>query len=116
MTTALTPRELAEGYFDAWLAKDIDRLADTTHEDITFDGPLAQLSGRDDVLQGLTGLASVTENIDVRARLASDSEVITWFTLDVEGTSGIEVANWCEIADGRIAHIHVTFDPREMLA
>lgn len=113
-TSKPTPHELAERYFEAWLANDIDDLADATHDDITFHGPLAQLSGRADVLGGLKGLASVTEKIVIDKRMSSDTDVITWFTLDVEGSPGIQVANWCQVFDGRIAHIHVTFDPRPM--
>lgn len=114
-TSIATPNELAERYFEAWLANDIDALAEWTHDNITFHGPLAQLSGRDEVLSGLKGLASVTEQISIDKRISSEKDVITWFTLDVQDSAGLQVANWCEVVDGRISHVHVTFDPRPML-
>lgn len=115
MSETTTPEQLAEIYFDAWLTESFETLEKSVHHDVTFAGPLATLQGRDDVIGGLKGLASATTGISVRKRLSSETDVITWFTLDVKGAPGNEVTNWCEVVDGKIAHVHVTFDPRPLL-
>lgn len=115
MSDTATPLELAEIYFDAWLTERFETLEQSVRDDVTFEGPLATLQGRDDVIGGLKGLASATSGIAVKKRLSSHTDVITWFTLDVKGAPGNEVVNWCEVVDGKIAHVHVTFDPRPLL-
>lgn len=111
-----TPQEVAELYFDSWQQRDMSPLAAVLAADVTFDGPLASLTGRADCLDGLVGLARATTRLTVRRRLADHSDVMTWFDLAVGSSEPTPVVNWCEVADGLITHIRVTFDPRGMLA
>lgn len=124
MTTDLTvtadltrsPRQLAELYFACWEKKDFAELAPHLAEDVTFDGPLADIVGRDECLEGLAGLARATTTLDVKRRLADEANVMTWFELSIGCAPVTPVVNWCEVESGRIARIRVVFDPREILA
>lgn len=114
-TTPASPRELAELYFSCWQRKNFADLAPHLADEVTFDGPLATVTGSKDCLDGLTGLARATTDLDVRLRLADTTDVMTWFDLTVEGADPTPVVNWCHVDAGRIAAIRVTFDPRGML-
>lgn len=111
-----TPRQIAETYFTAWESGDYATLRGLFADDVDFAGPLGTASGAEDCLAGLKGLGALLTRIDVRARVADETDVVTWFDLHTSVAAPATVANWTRVADGRITHIRVTFDPRELLA
>ncbi|MEV6584105.1 nuclear transport factor 2 family protein [Streptomyces sp. NPDC051582] len=115
MTTKRTARELAETYFRAWEAGDFETLRGLLAEDVEFVGALGTARGTDEALAGLQGLGKVLERIDVKVRVAEGDEVITWFDLCTVVAPPAPTANWMHVADGKIARIRVTFDPRGLL-
>ncbi|MCX5387329.1 nuclear transport factor 2 family protein [Streptomyces sp. NBC_00083] len=116
MTTTKTARELAEAYFTAWETGDFETLRALLARDIDFVGPLGTASGVEEALAGLKGLGRVLEKIDVRARVAEDPDVITWFDLYTSVAPPTPTANWMHTEDGHITRIRVAFDPRELVA
>ncbi|MFH7598832.1 nuclear transport factor 2 family protein [Streptomyces racemochromogenes] len=116
MTTTKTARELAEAYFTAWEAGDFETMRGLLAEDVDFVGALGTAHGTEEALAGLRGLGKVLEKIDVKVRVAEGDEVITWFDLCTGIAPPAPTANWMQVADGRIARIRVTFDPRGLLA
>ncbi|MFI6003675.1 nuclear transport factor 2 family protein [Streptomyces sp. NPDC051366] len=116
MTTTRTARELAETYFTAWEAGDFDTLRGLLAENVDFVGALGTASGVAEALAGLEGLGQVLEKIDVKARVAEDGEVITWFDLYTNVAPPTPTANWMHVEDGKVSRIRVTFDPRALLA
>lgn len=110
------PAQLAAAYFQAWKAKDLPTLRSILARDVTFDGPLAKLSGVDDVAAGLERLAQITSDIAVHKRFVDGADVLTWFDLYTTIAPPTPVANWSHIENGEITKIAVTFDPREMIA
>lgn len=110
-----TPLELAETYFRAWRDRDADALRAALSDDVTFAGPMATLTGVDDVVAGLMGLAAATTRLEVRKRLADGDDVITWFELSTADAGPLPTANWSHVEDGRISAIRVAFDPRPLL-
>lgn len=111
-----TPVQLAEVYFAAWKAGDIDALRAIFADDVTFKGPLASLRGIDDVAGGLAGLAQITTDLVVHRRLADERDVITWFDLHTSIAPPTPVANWSQVSGGKITAVAVTFDPRAIVA
>lgn len=111
-----TPRQISETYFEAWEAGDYDTLGSLLAEDVDFVGALGQTCGVEETLAGLKGLGQVLTRIDVRARVADDSDVITWFDLHTSIAGPAAVANWAHVEDGKIKRIRVTFDPRQLIA
>lgn len=110
-----TPNQLADSYFDAWKAGDLDTLRSILADDVEFSGPLANLKGRDDVVAGLVRLAEITSDIVIHKRFADGPDVLTWFDLHTRIAPPAPVANWSHTDDGRITRIRVTFDPRPIL-
>ncbi|YAL83055.1 nuclear transport factor 2 family protein [Dermacoccaceae bacterium W4C1] len=111
----MNPQELATAYFDRWGRGAVQEITDLLAPEVTFSGPLAQLSGAQDCVQGLAGLASITERIDVRAMHGDEHEVITWFELHTTQAPPLTTANRMQVAGGKIVAIEVTFDPRPLL-
>ena len=110
-----TPRQISETYFAAWEAGDYDTLGSLLADDVDFVGALGQTSGAEETLAGLKGMGQVLARIDVRARVADASDVITWFDLHTTVAAPVAVANWTHVEDGKIKHINVTFDPRDLI-
>ncbi|MFE2876468.1 nuclear transport factor 2 family protein [Streptomyces roseus] len=115
MTTKKSARELAETYFRAWEAGDFETMRGLLADDVDFVGALGTARGTDEALAGLKGLGKVLEKIDVKVRVAEGDEVITWFDLCTAVAPPAPTANWMHVADGKIARIRVTFDPRGLL-
>lgn len=110
-----TPREIAELYFRCWEAADFEPLRPHLHPEVTFDGVLGSTRGVEEFIQGVTGLAKATEQLEVRARLADESDVMTWFRL-VVGGGATEVVNWSHLDGDLLRAVRVTFDPRPLQA
>lgn len=112
----MNPRGLAELYFSCWEAKDFEPLRAHLAADCAFSGVFGVAHGPDEFLRGLAGMAGATDSLVLRARLADESDVITWFELGMGGAPATAVANWTHVEDGLISAVNVTFDPREILA
>lgn len=110
------PAEIAAFYFACWAAGDPEPLRPLLAPDVTFDGALGSTRGPDEFLEGLAGMFAATRCNDVRLRLASDQDVITWSELRIAEKAPVQVANWTHVEDGMITSVRVTFDPRPMLA
>jgi limonene-1,2-epoxide hydrolase len=105
---------VAEAYFDAWQAKDWERLRSVLADDVTFDGPLAKIEGADECVAGLRPMAEIMTDIVVRQRWVDGADVLTWFDLHTKVADPAPTANWSHVEDGRITAIRVTFDAREL--
>jgi hypothetical protein len=111
----------AATYFDAWQAGDFARLRSVLADDVDFAGPLGQVTGGDECLRGLEGLAKIMTGIQIRKVFTSGSagsagsngsDVLTWYDMATTVADPVPVANWMHVEDGKITRIRVAFDPR----
>ena len=51
--------KIAATYFDAWKVNDFDTMRSLVDDDITFAGPLAQLEGAQDYMEGIKGMSRI---------------------------------------------------------
>lgn len=107
--------QLAERYFIAWQARDERALTEILAEEVTFRGPLGTANGREECIAGLLGMLGIVTSIEVRARVADEHDVITWFELHTSVAPPAPTANWSHVEDGRITRIRVAFDPRQIV-
>ena len=112
MTNDDSATTAAATYFDAWLAKDFARLRAVLAEDVDFAGPLGQVTGGDECLRGLEGLATIMTGIQIQKVFRAGSDVLTWYDMATTVADPVPVANWMQIEDGKITRIRVAFDPR----
>ena len=73
MTTA-TERNVAsaEAYYQAMHNKDLAGVARHLHPDVRFLGPLADLTGKEAVLEAAKRFVNLTKSLRVRAKFGSD--------------------------------------------
>lgn len=114
-TPITTPEAVAAAYFVAWENKDIDRVRPLLHPDVTFVGAMGATSGTEETLRGLSGMFSMTKQVEVIKRWTDGPDVITWFELSTATAGPLPVVNWSHVDDGLITRIRVTFDPRPIL-
>jgi hypothetical protein len=79
---------------------------------VDFAGPLGQVTGGDECLRGLQGLAQVLTGIEVRQVFTDGPEVLTWYDMDTTVAEPVSVANWMHVEGGKITRIRVAFDAR----
>ena len=83
-------------------------------DDITFVGPLAQLEGAQDYMEGIKGMSQITSDIVIRKTFVDGPDVLTWYDLHTTVASPVPVANWLHIEEGKITSLRVAFDAREL--
>jgi ketosteroid isomerase-like protein len=106
--------KVATTYFDAWKVNDFDTMRSLVSEDVTFAGPLAQLEGADDYMEGIRGMSQIKSEIVVRKVFVDGHDVLTWFDLHTTVASPVPVANWLHVENGKITALRVAFDAREL--
>jgi ketosteroid isomerase-like protein len=106
--------KVATTYFDAWKVSDFDTMRSLVSEDVTFAGPLAQLEGADDYMEGIRGMSQIKSEIVVRKVFVDGHDVLTWFDLHTTVASPVPVANWLHVENGKITALRVAFDAREL--
>jgi SnoaL-like domain len=104
--------EAAALYFQAWLARDFARLRTVLADDVDFAGPLGQVTGGDECLRGLEGLARIITGIEIRKVFTDGPDVLTWYDMATTVAEPVSVANWMQVSEGKITRIRVAFDPR----
>jgi len=110
------PRDAARTYFEAWRARDFDRLRTVLAEDATFQGPFGTAENADECIAGLRGMAEkVMTDIETVVMAVDGPDVVTWFDLHSAVAKPIPTVNWSHVEDGLITRIRVTFDPRPLL-
>lgn len=111
-----TLEQIDQTYFTAWETGDFDTIRSLVSDDVDFVGALGRAHGIDDFLAGLAGLGRVLTRIEVKARLANETDVITWFDLHSTVAGPAASAKWTHVENGKMTRIRVAFDPREIIA
>jgi SnoaL-like domain len=109
------PTAIMAAYFDCWRKGDLATLRMILADDFSFRGPLGQVDNAEDGVAAMRGLVQMTTDIVVRKVFTDGPDVLTWFELHTTVAPPCPVANWSHVADGKIARIRVTFDPRPLL-
>jgi len=104
--------DAAATYFQAWLARDFARLRVVLADDVDFAGPFGQVTGVDECLRGLEGLAQIMTGIEIRKVFTDGPDVLTWYDMATSVAEPVPVANWMQVSEGKITRIRVAFDPR----
>lgn len=103
---------IAQTYFDAWFAQDFETLSGLLAQDVTFDGPLASIQGRDACVDGLKGMSTIITGFDLAKIFVDGDDVLTWYTMHTDVAPPAATANWSHVENGLITAIRATFDAR----
>ena len=91
-----------------------DTMRSLVDDNIWLFGPLAQLEGAQDYMEGIKGMSRIKSDIVIRKTFVDGPDVLTWHDLHTTVAPPVPVANWLHIEDGRITSLRVAFDAREL--
>ncbi|MEI8295388.1 MAG: nuclear transport factor 2 family protein [Alphaproteobacteria bacterium] len=102
-----------EAYYQAMHNKSISGMAEYLHPDVRFVGPLAQISGKEAVLEAVERLMPFFSTITIRAKFGSTDQTMVAYDLNCSEPIGIlRVAALMKFDDGLISRIELFFDAR----
>jgi hypothetical protein len=102
-------------YFAAWRRGDAEHLTTLLADDVSASGPLATVHGANEHVASLVRSAARFRDIAVDQMLSDGLHVLSWFRFELLDGSTVRAANRCEVVDGVITRIEVTFDPRPLI-
>jgi hypothetical protein len=105
--------DVVEAYYKAMESKDLSGMSRYLHPNVRFLGPLAELTGRDVILEAVGGLFPLFKNIVIRAKCSSDTQVMFAYDLNcVEPMGTLRVAALMTLEEELITRIELFFDAR----
>lgn len=105
--------ETAEAYYEAMGNKNTQEMAKYLHTDVHFIGPLAEIKGKESVLEAAKRLASLYTSLSIRAKFGSGDQVMIVYELDCQAPIGnFRVAALMDIRKELIERIELFYDAR----
>lgn len=103
----------AEAYYKAMNDKDLSGVARHLHPDVRFLGPLADLTGKEAVLEAARRFVSLVKSLGVRARFGSDNTAMLAYDVDFGEPIGVcRTAVLMTFNDHLIGRIELFYDAR----
>src|SRR5258708_2303203 len=102
-----------EAYLKAWHEKDLEGIAKYLHPEVRFTGPMAQITGKEGMLQSARRMFGLLQALKVRSKFASGDQAI--FTYDFICAEPIGVCRTAELMtfqNDLISRIELFFDAR----
>ena len=111
-----TPMQVVQG-FGAGMASGTDSWKNFIADDITFDGPAAQVSGLEAFIELNEGFMGMVRGNRMKNAVEAGNYVITQVEIDVEMPTGktitLDMSEWYETENGKIKSIKVYYDAEE---
>ena len=103
----------AEAYYKAMNDKDLATVARHLHPDVQFIGPMANLAGKEAVLEAAKRFISFINGIRIRARFGSEDQAMLTYDANFGEPIGIcRTAVLMTFKDDLIARLELFFDAR----
>ena len=102
----MTPRQIIEKYYHAWLISDREQARALLADDLVFHSPGAGFHNADEFLDACWKLSEGFTHMDVDHTLYGDDGGYV-----VYRTAGVCCGELIKVRDGKITEIYVTFDP-----
>jgi hypothetical protein len=103
----------AEGYYNAMLAKDFNKVASYLHDNIDFIGPLGNLYGKEAVVLAAKSLSQILQDIQIRSRFAANDQIMLAYDFMFPAPIGkLRAAVLMEFTDQLISKIELFYDGR----
>jgi hypothetical protein len=105
-------------FYDAVIQKDLAEARRYLNDDLVFVGLFETYPNAAAYLKALTGLLSITVRLDVMKIFAEGNDAAVFFELETKAPAEATtlVAEWHQIKNGKISHVHSAFDGRPFAA
>lgn len=104
------PLDVALAFTKAWTSHDLDRAAQYLADEVIFDGPLQQSTGKTPYLEGLKKLSEAVERVEILAAFGDDEKALLMYDLYTGPFGKLTCAKCLEIREGRIERDTLAFD------
>ncbi len=104
---------IAKAYYEALRNKTVSEIDQYLHADIRFIGPLAELKGKEAILDAARKFSLAFTQLTVRASFSSEYQVMTVYDLECPAPIGhVRAAALMDIHKGLIERIELFYDAR----
>ncbi len=110
--------EVVRKFYGAVQKRDLAAARAFLSDQLVFVGLFETYRGPDAYLAALTGLLGITVRLDVKTIISEGGQAAIFFELETVAPAAATtlVAEWHEVADGRIQRVHSAFDGRPFAA
>lgn len=106
---------LAEAYYTAMKENNGAGMEKCLHSHVQFSSPLAQLSGKEAVLEAAKNFAAICENLKIRAKFGSEDQAMLVFDVGFPAPIGkFPTASLINFQEGLISKIELFYDARPL--
>ncbi len=103
----------ARAYYEAFARKDVADIARRLHPDVRFTGPLADLTGKEAVVEAAARLVGMSQGLQIRASFGGDGRAMVVYDLSFPDPIGVcRTAALLTIDGGLITRIELFYDGR----
>jgi hypothetical protein len=110
----MTPLSIARRYHDAWTAGDFDGAASLLAGDLRVEVPINEYPTAESFAAALRGFGSLVTRVDLLSEMASGSEAMLLYDMEVDGIGPLRVVEHFTIGDGKIARLRQIHDTAAM--
>ncbi|MEP6567563.1 MAG: nuclear transport factor 2 family protein [Mesorhizobium sp.] len=112
--TQPAPLDIATAFTKAWTSRDLEAAAKYVADDVVFDGPMQQSTGKDPYLKGLTKLSQDVTGVRMIAAFGDESQALLMYDLLTDSSGALSCAKHLTISGGKIRRDKLTFDTKQL--
>lgn len=109
--------ETVNRFYDITENKKGKGLENILAKDMTFDGPLMRTSGAQDYIDSTKQFLQVHKATRMLKQFENGNDICSIYEMDIAtpdgGTITIELTDWIQVANGKVAKQKIYYDPRE---
>lgn len=102
---------IAETYYRQMLQRNFDAMADCLHPDVNLIGPLAEIYGKNSVVDSAKNLRKILNHIEIHSKFSSENQVMFAYDFIFDKPIGkLRAAVLMDFEDQLISKIELFFD------
>lgn len=109
-TITTTPADVARAFIEAWGRQDLAAMRQWLADDMTFEGPTAQITGADAFLTAAAQFGQAVTGAEVLAVLGDDRQAIVMYDMRTGPFGTLRAADHLVVQDGKITADKLVFD------
>jgi ketosteroid isomerase-like protein len=102
--------KVAQDYFSAWSARDVDRTVSYAADEIVCDMPTGRFEGTEQFRKLWTDFLGMTIGADLIAVYGDDEHAVLVYNVDTVPVKKAPGADYLTVRDGKITSIRMIFD------
>ncbi|WP_161606404.1 nuclear transport factor 2 family protein [Microlunatus speluncae] len=116
MADSTAPIDVAVRFIEAFGRRDLTALADCLADDIVFESPRMQLTGRDQVLAAIGEFTGVVDSVKITGSYGDARSAVVVYEIRTGPFGTIRAADHVSVRDGKITTDTLIFDTAALKA